>query len=127
MIFIFDLDDTLYKKSNKIIYNPELNKLMKRLKQKGSLFIFTNNSLKNTNNILKQMKLKTMFNKIYFNGIKPNHVMYTIINNDISKRNKKVVFFDDKKENLITAKYYNWTPVHITYNFNIHTAIKRYL
>ena len=114
MIFIFDLDDTLYKKNKPVEYNPERNKLLKRLKQKGKLMIFTNNSKENTDKILKQLKLKSMFEKVYVNGMKPNHRMYKKIDEDIKRKTKeKVVFFDDKIENLITAKYYKWTTVHI--------------
>ena len=139
MIFIFDLDDTLYEKNEGVLYNPQLNVLLKQLKLKGKLIIFTNNSKSNCNKILTKMKLKSMFDKIYSDGMKPNHLVYKKINEDIKKKNKtgKVIFFDDKKENLSTAKYYNWTPIHITsklntnysnYKFNsIYRAIKKFI
>ena len=73
------------------------------------------------------MKLKTMFDKIYFDGMKPNHSMYLLINEDIKKKtNEKVIFFDDKKENLIIAKYYNWITVYITSDSNKDTNHSNY-
>lgn len=127
MIFIFDLDNTLYKENEIISYNPQLNKLLKQLKTKGKLIVFTNNSKANCNTILTKMKLKTMFKNIYFDGMKPNHSMYKLINKETKKKtNEKVIFFDDKNENLITAKYYNWITVHITSDSNKNNNFSNY-
>ena len=60
--YIFDLDDTLYTRGN-ILYNKKLNNLLIKLKSKGNLRIFSNNTRKTGNNILKTLKIKSLFDK----------------------------------------------------------------
>jgi len=114
--FVFDLDDTLYKKGD-VSYNKYLNLELKKLKLKGKLLIFSNNSRSNGVKLLKKLKMITIFNKntFYSSDVhlhKPSIMAYrSFIDKFNLKRN--TVFFENSLHNLRTAKQFNWTTVLI--------------
>ena len=114
--FIFDLDDTLYKRGD-VSYNKDLNKLLKRLKSKGKLYIFSNNSRSIGTQLSKKLKIKTLFNKytLYSNDIhshKPSIIAYRSFTDKFELKGKPV-FFDNSVYNLRTANQFGWTTVLI--------------
>lgn len=122
MIYIFDLDNTLY--TNNILYNNNLNKKLKYLKNTNRLFLFSNNTQQNGELILKKMKLKSMFHKKIFLGdlniSKPEDISYLLAISffKLHKHNSNIIFFDDKLSNLKVAKKQGWITCLINNNFN---------
>lgn len=111
IIFIFDLNNTLYSTSNKIKYNPLLNKYIKSLP--GKKYIFSNNTKNKGNEILKKLKIYSLFSKKLFidDFIYPKpHILafknaiklFKINNNDI------VYFIDDKLVNKKISHKFGW-------------------
>ena len=143
-VFVFDLDNTLidtniifskenirnqtansfefYKKN--IYHNPTYKKtalLIKKLK--GPKLLMTNASRMHGYYAVKALGLDTYFigqvDRDSGYGIKPYHGMYMKVNDVASKINssivnRRIIFFDDLKENLKTAKTYNWITVLIS-------------
>lgn len=143
-VFVFDLDNTLidtnfifsreniqnkqvnsfeFYKQN-IYHNPIYKKtalLIKKLK--GPKILMTNASRIHGYYAMNAMGLvKTFIGQVDRDsgyGIKPSHGMYMKVNDiafniksPIMKR--RIIFFDDLKENLRTAKNYNWITVLIS-------------
>ena len=131
--FIFDLDDTLLMHNeynieccSKEFYEqiiPEfyLQYLLKNLV--GELYIFSNGTKEHVIHSLKSLGLLNLFkySNIYGrntlnNLLKPDPKAFDLF----LKKTKipstdEVIFFEDQKKNLQTAKYYNWKTVLISY------------
>lgn len=132
--YIFDLDYTLYSKndindrgSDSAFYNsfkkkPLLSKLLKHLK--GKKFIFTNGNKVHLDDVLSKMKIKSLFNNTAnsdeFNlHLKPDIYSYFYVENKFKlDKFKKVYFFEDSIENLITAKKLGWKTILLDLNGN---------
>lgn len=151
MIWIFDLDFTLYSEydvdessTNKRFYESFgrkalLNDLLKKLK--GKKYIFSNGSKSHVEDVISKMKMKMIFKKIAYSEeypkLKPHISAYEyVIQKFKLKKNDKIYFFEDTLENLRTAKNLGWKTIYITpkktkrkykyvdYTFhNIETAI----
>ena len=149
-IFIFDLDDT-------IIYYPfgivdyrnirvdeNLSRLLNNLNYPK--IIYSNGTYEHVREVLNNMKLSNTFNKVYARDtipyMKPYIDSFKYVEYDIKKHYKdknKYYFFDDRLENLHTAKSRGWitiwvnikfmeSPYYVDYSFpNIHTAIMYFL
>ena len=144
-IFIFDLDDTIiyypfgivdYKN---IRIDENLSRILNNLN--SPKYIYSNGTYGHVKEILYKMNLTGMFDKIYARDtipfMKPYMESFKFIEQDIRKyyndRNK-YYFFDDRLENLKTAKSRGWNtiwvsiefldkPYYVDYSFpNIHTA-----
>ena len=144
-IFIFDLDDTIiyypfgivdYKN---IRIDENLSRILNNLN--SPKYIYSNGTYGHVKEILYKMNLTGMFDKIYARDtipfMKPYMESFKFIEQDIRKyyndRNK-YYFFDDRLENLKTAKSRGWytiwvnidfleKPYYVDYAFpNIHTA-----
>ena len=144
-IFIFDLDDTIiyypfgivdYKN---IRIDENLSRILNNLN--SPKYIYSNGTYGHVKEILYKMNLTGMFDKIYARDtipfMKPYMESFKYIEQDIRKyyndRNK-YYFFDDRLENLKTAKSRGWytiwvnidfleKPYYVDYAFpNIHTA-----
>ena len=149
-IFIFDLDDTIiyypfgivdYKN---IRIDENLSRILNNLK--SPKYIYSNGTYGHVKEILYKMNLRGMFDKIYARDtipfMKPYMESFKFIEQDIRKyyndRNK-YYFFDDRLENLKTAKSRGWNtiwvsiefldkPYYVDYAFpNIHTAAMYFL
>ena len=144
-IFIFDLDDTIiyypfgivdYKN---IRIDENLSRILNNLK--SPKYIYSNGTYEHVKEILYKMNLTGMFDKLYARDtipfMKPYIESFKFIEKDIRKyyndRNK-YYFFDDRLDNLKTAKSRGWytiwvnidfinKPYYVDYAFpNIHTA-----
>lgn len=150
--WVFDLDDTLYQLKfvkpifdyRDIKYDSYLRFLIKKLP--GKRHIFSNSMFIHTDKVLKCQKNCDLFqnSKIYTRDrmgcIKPSIKSYRYVMNKIKpKRKDKIIFFDDRLENLYTAKRQGWVTVSISphskdkYKFvdlsfpNICTALEFFL
>jgi FMN phosphatase YigB (HAD superfamily) len=127
--YIFDLDYTLYSKydvndkgTDTQFYNsfkrkPLLSKLIKQLT--GAKFIFTNGNKIHLDDVLKKMKIKSIFKNMahsdeYNNYLKPHLSPYFYVHNkfQLNKYND-IYFFEDSIDNLKTAKMIGWKTVWI--------------
>ena len=144
-IFIFDLDETIiyypfgivdYKN---IRIDENLSRILNNLN--SPKYIYSNGTYGHVKEILYKMNLTGMFDKLYARDtipfMKPYMESFKFIEQDIRKyyndRNK-YYFFDDRLENLKTAKSRGWytiwvnidflnKPYYVDYAFpNIHTA-----
>jgi len=145
-IFIFDLDDT-------IIYYPfgivdyknirvdvNLSRILNNLN--SPKYIYSNGTYGHVKEILNKMNLTNSFDKLYARDtipyMKPYVESYKFIEQDIRKKyndRNKYYFFDDRLENLQTAKSRGWNTIWVNINFidkpyyvdyafpNIHTAV----
>ena len=149
-IFIFDLDDTIiyypfgivdYKN---IRIDENLSRILNNLK--SPKYIYSNGTYEHVKEILYKMNLTGMFDKLYARDtipfMKPYIESFKFIEQDIRKyyndRNK-YYFFDDRLDNLKTAKSRGWytiwvnidfinKPYYVDYAFpNIHTAAMYFL
>tara|TARA_B100001057_G_C22349416_1_gene756431 strand:+ start:184 stop:651 length:468 start_codon:yes stop_codon:yes gene_type:complete len=149
-ILIFDLDDTIIYHSfgfvdyRNIKFDENLSRILNFLNHPK--FIYSNGTYDHVKQVLNNMKLSNYFNKIYARDtipyMKPYVESYKFIEHDIKKyyndRNK-YYFFDDRLENLQTAKSRGWTTIWININFiekpyfvdhafpNIHTAVMYFI
>ena len=149
-IFIFDLDDT-------IIYYPfgivdyrnirvdiNLSRILNNLN--SPKYIYSNGTYGHVKEILNKMNLTNSFDKLYardtISYMKPYVESYKFIEQDIRKKyndRNKYYFFDDRLENLQTAKSRGWYTIWVNINFidkpyyvdyafpNIHTAAMYFL
>ena len=149
-IFIFDLDDT-------IIYYPfgivdyrnirvdvNLSRILNNLN--SPKYIYSNGTYGHVKEILNKMNLTNSFDKLYARDtipyMKPYIESYKFIEQDIRKKyndRNKYYFFDDRLENLQTAKSRGWYTIWVNINFldkpyyvdyafpNIHTAVMYFL
>ena len=145
-IFIFDLDDTIiyypfgivdYKN---IRIDENLSRILNNLK--SPKYIYSNGTYEHVKEILYKMNLTGMFDKLYARDtipfMKPYMESFKFIEQDIRKyynNRNKYYFFDDRLENLKTAKSRGWytiwvnidfldKPYYVDYAFpNIHTAV----
>jgi putative hydrolase of the HAD superfamily len=149
-VFIFDLDDTIiYHQFGQVNYDnmridSTLTNLLENLKYPK--IIYTNGTLGHADEVLKQMRLTNMFDAIYARdtmpAMKPLMESFSFVEKDIRKNideKNKYYFFDDRLENLHTAKTRGWTTIwvhtdfmnksyYVDYAFpNIHTAIMYFL
>ena len=144
-IFIFDLDDTIiyypfgivdYKN---IRIDENLSRILNNLN--SPKYIYSNGTYGHVKEILYKMNLTGMFDKIYARDtipfMKPYMESFKFVEQDIRKyynNRNKYYFFDDRLENLKTAKSRGWytiwvniefleKPYYVDYAFpNIHTA-----
>jgi len=149
-VFIFDLDDTIIYYPHGIvdysnIYpDATLFNLFENLKYPK--IIYTNGTHGHAINILKNMRLTEQFTAVYARdtmpAMKPDMISYKFVENDIRKNideKNKYYFFDDRLENLQTAKSRGWETIWVHEDFmnkpfyvdlafpNIHTALMYYL
>ena len=149
-VFIFDLDDTIiyYPNNivnyNKITFDSNLFNLLNNLKHPK--IIYTNGTYGHAEEVLNNMKLNNIFNKVYARDtiplMKPHINSFKYVENDIKKninRNNEYYFFDDRLDNLMTAKSLGWVtifinlkfidkPLYVDHSFsNIHSAVMYFL
>lgn len=127
-IYIFDLDDTLlhkpYKNYSDIYYDSKLDNLLTRLN--GTKYIFTNATTTHAVKSLRRLGILHHFTDIYSRNkvkMKPHINGYKIINNQLMIdlialdynifSENQIVFFDDRPENLQTAKLVDWKTVYV--------------
>ena len=149
-IFIFDLDDTIiyypfgivdYKN---IRVDENLSRILNNLN--SPKYIYSNGTYGHVKEILNKMNLTNSFDKLYARDripyMKPYVESYKFIEQDIRKKyndRNKYYFFDDRLENLQTAKSRGWNTIWVNINFidkpyyvdyafpNIHTAVMYFL
>jgi FMN phosphatase YigB (HAD superfamily) len=144
-IFIFDLDDTIIYHSFGIVdyrnirIDENLSIILNNLNYPK--FIYSNGTIGHVKEVLKNMNLTNIFTKLYGRDtipyMKPYVESYKFIEDDIKeyyREKNKYYFFDDRLENLQTAKSRGWytiwvnidfinKPYYVDYAFpNIHTA-----
>ena len=127
IIYIFDLDDTLlykyYKNYSDIKPDIKLNNLLNKINE--NKIIFTNANEKHAVESLKSLNIFYNFDYIYHRDnipkMKPNYQGYRYIQKKIFKNHAmfglnesvEILFFDDRVENLYTAKNFGWTTILI--------------
>lgn len=152
MIWVFDLDYTLYNTDNihgdyrNIVKDDYLSCLLHNLQ--GDKYVFTNATLYHANMVLKQMGIRDLFTDIIdrtqMKALKPQKKAFEYFMGKIKQyhRNETIVFFEDTIINLIESKKnYGWKTIlirpmqmnnkgkikHIDYIFNdIHTAVESF-
>lgn len=111
-IYIFDLDDTLYKidnnKKTALTINISLLNLLD-----GPKIIFSNATHNHCIAWLDILNIRQQFQAIFsytsMNGYKPNPFLYNKITETCNLQNyDNVYFFDDKPINLYPAKQLGW-------------------
>jgi FMN phosphatase YigB (HAD superfamily) len=132
--FIFDLDNTLFTLDhNNLIKNIVSGNLLEKLKKKGKIILFSNATYSYCLYWLDILRIKNVFSVIissdFFNGFKPNPLLYKKMNSICGiSSNDNVYFFDDIEINLESSKNTKWTTIlinnkttkkkYIDYNFN---------
>ena len=136
-VFIFDLDDTLlmsntYRTYNDIKENYGLFHILSNLDHPK--FIYTNGTSSHAITSLDKMGILDLFDGIFardtLEHMKPHYKSFNYVNNFIKKYypNQNIIFFDDLKENLDMANYFNWITVWINkeykrnHNFNYSSS-----
>ena len=149
-IFIFDLDDTIIYYPNNIVnydnIKSDLNLYYLLDNLNSTKIIYTNGTYGHAEEVLKKMKLNNLFNKIYARDtiplMKPHINSFKYVEKDIKNhinKNNEYYFFDDRLDNLMTAKSLGWVTIFINLNFidkplyvdhsfsNIHSAVMYFL
>lgn len=130
-VLVFDVDDTLviHTNQNNDLYNMnndnELQKLINET-QHENIYIYTNGTYSHGEKICDNLKLNEIVDQIFardnISHMKPYYESFNYVNYVILQKNKdieEIVFFDDMLENLkIAKKYFGWTTVWISPNFN---------
>ena len=149
-VYIFDLDDTIIYYPNNIVnydnikFDPNLFNLLEKLN--SPKIIYTNGTYGHAEVVLNNMKLNSLFNKIYARDtiplMKPHINSFKYVEKDIKNhinKNNEYYFFDDRLDNLMTAKSLGWVTIFINLNFidkplyvdhsfsNIHSAVMYFL
>jgi len=149
-VFIFDLDDTIIYYPNNIVnydnikFDPNLFNLLEKLN--SPKIIYTNGTYGHAEVVLNNMKLNSLFNKIYARDtiplMKPHINSFKYVEKDIKShinKNNEYYFFDDRLDNLMTAKSLGWVtifinlkfidkPLYVDHSFsNIHSAVMYFL
>ena len=149
-VFIFDLDDTIIYYPNNIVnydnikFDPNLFNLLEKLN--SPKIIYTNGTYGHAEVVLNNMKLNSLFNKIYARDtiplMKPHINSFKYVEKDIKNhinKNNEYYFFDDRLDNLMTAKSLGWVtifinlkfidkPLYVDHSFsNIHSAVMYFL
>ena len=126
LYWVFDLDATLYKIDDSLIFtysllnrDLQLNYLLSILPCKK--IIFSNGTKGHVLTTIKKLEIEDTFERrnIYgrdtLNDLKPNVSAFNkLIKRVDIKTNDKVVFFEDNVDNLITAKNFNWITVLVS-------------
>ena len=129
-IFVFDIDDTivLHTKEGNDYYNSNGNTTLRDLLSEFEnlkYYIYTNGTFGHGKAIVDNLDLHVdmIFARDVIPYMKPERRSFMFVNNeirqDIRKQNKKIkriVFFDDLKDNLKMAKHFGWTTVLINPN-----------
>ena len=149
-IFIFDLDDTIIYYPNNIVnydnIKSDLNLYYLLDNLNSTKIIYTNGTYGHAEEVLKKIKLNNLFNKIYARDtiplMKPHINSFKYVEKDIKNhinKNNEYYFFDDRLDNLMTAKSLGWVTIFINLNFidkplyvdhsfsNIHSAVMYFL
>ena len=126
--FVFDLDDTLLYKPYNTYEDIEKDLTLMYLLSKinSPKYIFTNATYGHADISLKKLNIFNEIDLIFardtINLMKPDfnayiHVHRRIRLNNVSLFNEctnpNILFFDDRLENLETAKKLNWTTIYI--------------
>jgi len=129
-IFVFDIDDTivLHTKEGNDYYNSNSNTTLRDLLSEFEnlkYYIYTNGTIGHGKAIVDNLDLRVdiIFARDVIPYMKPERRSFIFVNNeiikDVMKHNKKIkriVFFDDLKDNLKMAKQFGWTTVLINPN-----------
>ena len=123
--FIFDLDETLYKQdeNQKIIETIDKELLMK-LKEKGTLIMFSNATYSHCDYWCSILNIKECFSSIISSNdlqhSKPNPLAYKKVMELCGiNYTDEILFFDDLPINLYSAFQYNWKTFLINKNNNM--------
>ena len=127
-VFIFDLDDTIiFHQFGQVNYDnmridSTLSNLLDELKYPK--IIYTNGTYGHAEEVLKQMRLTNLFTAIYARdtmpAMKPLMESFSFVEKDIRKninQKNQYYFFDDRLENLVTAKSRGWTTIWVHNDF----------
>ncbi len=126
-IFVFDIDDTIVLHTNEgnDYYNSNGNTTLRDLLSEFEnlkCYIYTNGTFGHGKAIVDNLDLHVdmIFARDVIPYMKPERRSFMFVNNEIKqdirkqkKTIKDIVFFDDLKDNLETAKQLGWTTVLI--------------
>ena len=122
-IFVFDIDDTivLHTKEGNDYYTTNSNTTLRNLLseyQNLKCYIYTNGTFGHGKAIVDNLDLQvtTIFARDVIPFMKPDERSFRYVNREIQGSNqniKRIVFFDDLKDNLKMAKQFGWTTVLI--------------
>ena len=122
LIWIFDLDHTLYHMQEPFLYSKlkqdkYLDFLLSMIP--GKKVIFTNATLEHAELCLNIIGIRNHFSAIEardtLNGLKPDPIVFkSFIQKMDIKKNDLCVFFEDTINNLIVSKaYFKWGTIYI--------------
>jgi len=127
-IFVFDIDDTvvLHTKEGNDYYSSNGNTTLRNLLSEFEnlkYYIYTNGTFGHGKAIVDNLDLQVnmIFARDVIPFMKPDERSFRYVNREIKGSNKnikRIVFFDDLKDNLKMAKQFGWTTVLINPNPN---------
>ena len=149
-IFIFDLDDTIiYYPFGLVNYNNiRMDITLSRLLNNMNIvkYIYSNGTYGHVKIVTDKMRITNNFTQIFARdrmpAMKPHVDSFKFVEKSIRKdynNRNKYYFFDDRLENLQTAKSRGWNTIWVNINFidkpyfvdyafpNIHTAVMYFL
>ena len=121
-VFVFDIDDTvvLHTKEGNDYYSNNSNTTLKDLLSEFKnlkYYIYTNGTFGHGKAIADNLHLQVdmIFARDVIPYMKPDERSFRYVDREIKggKTIKKIVFFDDLKDNLKTAKQFGWITVLI--------------
>lgn len=126
-IFVFDIDDTivLHTREFNDYYTQNSNTTLKNLLsdfKNTKYYVYTNGTFSHGKAIIDNLNLNVemIFARDMIPFMKPDNRSFKIVNRiirkdiwNINKSINRIIFFDDLKENLETAKKFGWTTVLI--------------
>tara|TARA_Y100000996_G_scaffold413700_1_gene402582 strand:- start:1449 stop:1928 length:480 start_codon:yes stop_codon:yes gene_type:complete len=131
-VFVFDIDDTIvmHTRENNDYYNSNGNTTLRNLLSEFEnlkCYIYTNGTFGHGKAIVDNLNLDVnmIFARDVVPYMKPERRSFLFVNNEIEQNIRKttikktirnIVFFDDLKDNLKTAKQFGWTTVLINPN-----------
>ena len=122
-IYIFDLDDTLYKKEND---SPKLISIVDKdllSKLNGKKIIFSNATYEHCSKVLTNLVVINQFNIILsadmLKDLKPNMIVYRKVVDLCGLTNKdNIYFFENLGLNLFNAHNLGWKTIHIDQEYH---------
>lgn len=126
-IFVFDIDDTIVLHTREVndYYTQNSNTTLKNILsdfKNIKYYVYTNGTFNHGKAIIDNLNLNVemIFARDIIQFMKPDNRSFKIVNRiirkdiwDINKSVNRIIFFDDLKENLETAKKFGWTTVLI--------------
>lgn len=126
---VFDFYNVLYDSDKKEV-DTEVLEILKLLKNKYTLYLFTNSSME----FLKYNDSKTPFLNLFSKHVsvleyglhKPDKESFELLSNEIGLKPNELLLIDDKEGNIEEAKKYGFNTIHFIDVDILKEELKRY-